>query len=289
MNFEKTIDNLKININDELKKIYNSGPSTIKEPIYHILKGGKRIRPILCLLTSLSCGGKINDALETAVAIELLHNFTLIHDDIMDDDDIRRGKPTTHKKFDQATAILAGNSLLTLAFEILADKKTHLKHEVRANLISQLALLSGHKGLAGGQSLDLLYEKKNATEKNIVNMHELKTAKLFEFCSCAPLIMSNINDIKISKQAQKYGKNFGLIFQATDDLIDVIGNKVITGKETQKDLKKNKGNIFKYKTQEDIKKYCISLATKATSSSTYFSCKDSLLYKLIFNIINRVT
>ena len=88
-------------------------------------------------------------------------------------------------------------------------KKTHPKHEIRANLILQLSLLSGHKGLAGGQSLYLLYEKKNATEKNIVNMHELKTAKLFEFCLCAPLIMSNINDIKISKQAQKYGKNFG--------------------------------------------------------------------------------
>ena len=271
-----------------LKK--NKYPSLLwKAMNYGLFNGGKRIRPLLIIEFSKILKLKKNNYMRVALATELVHSYSLIHDDIMDDDNIRRGKPTTHKKFDQATAILAGNSLLTLAFEILADKKTHIKHEIRANLISQLALLSGHKGLAGGQSLDLLYEKKNATEKNIVNMHELKTARLFEFCSCAPLIMSNVNDIKISKQVQKYGKNFGLIFQATDDLIDVIGNKVITGKETQKDLKKNKGNIFKYKTQEDIKRYCIDLATKATSNSTYFSCKDSLLYKLIFNIINRVT
>ncbi|MBC8296996.1 MAG: polyprenyl synthetase family protein [Pelagibacterales bacterium] len=271
-----------------LKK--NKHPSLLwKAMNYGLSNGGKRIRPLLIIEFSKVLKLKKNNYMRVALATELVHSYSLIHDDIMDDDNIRRGKPTTHKKFDQATAILAGNSLLTLAFEILADKKTHLKDEIRANLILQLAFLSGHKGLAGGQSLDLLYEKKNATEKNIINMHELKTAKLFEFCSCAPLIMSNVNDIEILKQAQKYGKNFGLIFQATDDLIDVIGNKVITGKETQKDFKKNKGNIFKYKTQEEIKEYCTGLATKATSNSTYFSCKDSLLYKLIFNIINRVT
>ena len=101
--------------------------------------------------------------------------------------------------------------------------------------------------------------------------------------------MSDVIDKKILKQAEKYGRNFGLIFQATDDLIDVMGSKALTGKETQKDFKKNKGNIFKYKTQEDINSYCIDLATKATLNTAYFSCKDSLLYKLIFYIINRVT
>ena len=271
-----------------LKK--NKYPSLLwKAMNYGASNGGKRIRPLVIIEFSKILKLKKNNYMRVALATELVHSYSLIHDDIMDDDNIRRGKPTTHKKFDQETAILAGNSLLTLAFEILADKKTHPNHIIRSNLILQLALLSGHKGLAGGQSLDLLYEKKNATLKNIINMHELKTAKLFEFCVCAPLIMSDIIDKKILKQAQKYGRNFGLIFQATDDLIDVMGSKALTGKETQKDFKKNKGNIFKYKTQEDINSYCIDLATKATLNTAYFSCKDSLLYKLIFYIINRVT
>ena len=271
-----------------LKK--NKYPSLLwKAMNYGISNGGKRIRPLVIIEFSKILKLKKNNYMRVALATELVHSYSLIHDDIMDDDNIRRGKPTTHKKFDQATAILAGNCLLTLAFEILADKKTHPKDIIRSSLISQLTLLSGHKGLAGGQSLDLLYEKKNATLKNIINMHELKTAKLFEFCTCAPLIMSDVIDKKISKQAKKYGRNFGLIFQATDDLIDVIGNKTLTGKETQKDFKKNKGNIFKYKTQEDINSYCVDLATKATSNSAYFRGKDSLLYRLIFYIINRVT
>ena len=148
------------------------------------------------------------------LAVEFVHSYSLIHDDLpgMDNDDLRRGKPTTHKKFGEAIAILAGNSLLTLAFELLADSKTHIDSKTRLGLITNLAKMSGSSGLAGGQSLDLLYEKKIVSEKEIIMMHDLKTAKLFEFCMLSPLVLSGKNTPAREKEYRKYGKNFGLIF-----------------------------------------------------------------------------
>ena len=202
---------------------------------------------------------------------------------------MRRGKPTTHKKFDEATAILAGNSLLTLAFELLSDTKIHPNASVRSNIIHNLSKISGHTGLAGGQSLDLLYEKKSVTEKEIIKMHELKTSKLFEFCMMAPLILSNNKSIKKIKELRTYGKNFGLIFQATDDLLDNTGKKRILGKSAQKDLKKNKGNIMKYKSISEVKSYCYDLANSSPDLQTFIPSKNNIFNELIFHIIERVT
>jgi len=151
---------------------------------YGVVNGGKRIRPFLIIELSKLLNIKKTNYMRLALATEFVHAYSLIHDDLpgMDNDDLRRGKLTTHKKFGEAVAILAGNSLLTLAFEILANPKTHQNNKIRVNLIANLAKMSGSTGLAGGQSLDLLYEKKRVSEKEIIKMHNLKTAKLFEFC-----------------------------------------------------------------------------------------------------------
>ena len=256
---------------------------------YGAVNGGKRIRPILIIELSKLLKIKKSQYMRLALATEFVHAYSLIHDDLpgMDDDDMRRGKLTTHKKFGEATAILAGNSLLTLAFELLSDQKTHPSPSVRSDIIHHLAEISGYRGLAGGQSLDLLYEKQFVTEKQIILMHELKTAKLFEFCMVAPLVLSKIKNKKNIDEYRTYGKNFGLIFQATDDLLDFTGKKNIIGKTAQKDLKKNKGTIMKYKSIDSVKTYCYDLAEISTSSSSPFKTKNNIFYKLIFDIIER--
>ena len=258
---------------------------------YGLVNGGKRIRPFLIIEISKTLKIKKHDYMKLALATEMIHAYSLIHDDLpgMDNDDLRRGKPTTHKKYGEATAILAGNSLLTLSFEILSNKKMHPSALVRSNIIQELAIISGYKGLAGGQSYDLLYEKsKRVSEKEIIMMHELKTAKLFEFCMVAPLLLTNSKSVKKMNDLRTYGKNFGLIFQATDDLLDFVGKKKIIGKSTQKDFKKNKGNIMKYKSVKDVKDYCNNLAILATSDSSFFKNKKHIFNLLIFHTINRI-
>ena len=258
---------------------------------YGVVNGGKRVRPFLVIELSKLLKIKKSNYMRLALAVELVHAYSLIHDDLpgMDNDDLRRGKPTTHKKFGEAVAILAGNSLLTLAFELLADSKTHINPKTRLGLIANLAKMSGLSGLAGGQSLDLLYEKKIVSEKEIIMMHELKTAKLFEFCMVSPLILSGKNISVREKEYRKYGKNFGLIFQATDDLLDYEGKKDITGKKTQKDFKRNKGNIIKHKTSREVKVYCKKLADSATIKTTTFKNPKNIFNELIYNIIDRVS
>jgi geranylgeranyl pyrophosphate synthase len=258
MNFEKTIDDLKININDELKKIYNSGPSTIKEPIYHILKGGKRIRPILCLLTSLSCGGKINDALETAVAIELLHNFTLIHDDIMDNDDLRHGNITIHKKWNDSIAILSGDAMLAIALiklNNLEKKQIEVIKKFNKGLIE----------VCEGQALDLDFQNiDNISEKEYLEMIDKKTAYMIGLSSELGAILANANN-SIQDKLRTYGLLIGRAFQIQDDLLEITSDKEKMGKTLKSDFLLNKKTYLNVKAHiinsDEINKY-ISIASK---------------------------
>ncbi len=293
MNIKLQLKKTATDFNNYAKKYLSShkeGTTLWDAMNYGVVNGGKRIRPFLIIELSKLLNIKKTNYMRLALATEFVHAYSLIHDDLpgMDNDDLRRGKLTTHKKFGEAVAILAGNSLLTLAFEILANPKTHQNNKIRVNLIANLAKMSGSTGLAGGQSLDLLYEKKRVSEKEIIKMHNLKTAKLFEFCMLSPLILSGKNTPLKQKEYQKYGKNFGLIFQATDDLLDYESKKNITGKHTQKDLKKNKGSILKYKDSKEIRLYCKKLAESATMTSTAFSKSENIFNLLIHNIIGRV-
>ena len=161
----------------------------------------------------------------------------------MDNDLTRRGKPSTHVKFGEATAVLAGNSLLTLAFEILSDKKLNIKEKTKNILIDKLSRCAGHTGIAGGQFLDLDFEKKNIPFKKIIDMQLKKTGKLFGYCSSVPAIIKNSNVKKINN-FEAIGSDLGLLFQISDDLIDYKGDSIKAGKKTKKDNKMGKATLI---------------------------------------------
>ena len=206
---------------------------------YGLFSGGKKIRSkILIDVGSLF---KINykSLIIVGSSIECIHAYSLIHDDLpcMDNDSVRRGKPSTHIKFGESTAVLAGNSLLTMAFEILSHKSLDISEKNKNDLINKISESSGHLGIAGGQYLDLNYEHKKVSKKNIIEMEIKKTGKLFSFCCAAPLILKNKNKSEI-KKFEDIGSEIGLLFQVADDLIDHKGSIKIAGKKTGKDKKK---------------------------------------------------
>tara|TARA_B100002051_G_scaffold227303_1_gene223326 strand:- start:964 stop:1836 length:873 start_codon:yes stop_codon:yes gene_type:complete len=213
---------------------------------YGTLFGGKKIRSTIILNTAKIFNLDLNKVINICAAVECIHSYSLIHDDLpcMDDDKLRRGKPSTHIKFGESTAILAGNSLLTLAFEIISDKKYKVKPSTKVTLLKKLAECSGHVGIAGGQFLDLSYEKRHMGSSQIISMQKKKTGKLFEFCCLAPAIISG-KDKKTKREMSIIGEELGLLFQITDDLLDVKGAKKNVGKPVKKDKKKGKSTLIK--------------------------------------------
>ena len=198
--------------------------------------GGKRMRP---LLVSAACSLFHVDrqrALRVGLAVECIHVYSLIHDDLpsMDDDDLRRGKPTLHKAFDEATAILAGDSLHALAFEVLADDATHEDPFVRAELVAELARASGPSGMAGGQMMDLAAEQLTLDIAAITRLQQLKTGALIGFCLEAGGIMGRL-PAEGRRPLRGYARDVGLAFQITDDILDVEGEEAKTGKRVGKD------------------------------------------------------
>jgi geranylgeranyl pyrophosphate synthase len=193
---------------------YKTNSKLYKVMCYSMKNGGKRLRPIIIKEVSKSLALNKSQYLKAMIAIELVHSYSLIHDDLpcMDDDDYRRGRLSTHKKYDEGQAILAGNSLLTMAFNLLSQ-------DTNPMLVELLSLLSGHEGLAGGQSLDIDTIEKKLNYKVIKKIHEQKTARLFEFCLAAPFIISNKSQKKIN-MSRKYGRTIGIIFQIIDDVHD---------------------------------------------------------------------
>jgi len=211
---------------------------------YGVLSGGKKIRSSLIIATGKLFDIKKNKLLNICGAVECIHSYSLIHDDLpcMDNDKIRRGKPAAHIKYGESTAILAGNSLLTLAFEMIVDKSYKIENKAKINLVKALAICSGHTGIAGGQFLDLSFEKKKKFFIDILNMQIKKTGKLFNFCcfSAGVIAKKNINELK---SLSKLGENIGLLFQLADDFIDIKGSKKLAGKPTKKDQKKGKSTL----------------------------------------------
>ena len=196
----------------------------IRSMKYGLLPGGKKIRSKILVDVGKIFNLSYRSLIKIGAAVECIHAYSLIHDDLpcMDNDSIRRGKLSTHKKFGESTAVLAGNSLLTLAFEMLSDKNLLLNEKTKIKLINLLSECSGHTGVAGGQYLDLNYEKKKIKRKKIINMQIKKTGKLFAFCCIAPALVSN-KDRKVLKVFEKIGYDIGLLFQITDDLIAYKG------------------------------------------------------------------
>ena len=242
----KKIDKFLINF---LKKQKNS--LLINPMKYGVISGGKKIRS-----TIIFDAGKIfnldeKKLINICAAVECIHSYSLIHDDLpcMDNDSFRRGKPSTHVKFGEASAVLAGNSLLTLAFEIIADKSYSINSNLKNQIIKSLAFCSGHTGIAGGQELDLKFENKKKNFKQIIDMQKKKTGKLFNFCLYAVAVLAKNNE-KENFFFSSLGEDIGLLFQFADDFLDVKGSKKLVGKPTKKDNKKGKStlvNLIGYK------------------------------------------
>ena len=220
--------------------------SGLISPMNHgLFSGGKKIRSKILVDVGKIFNISYKKLITIGAAVECIHAYTLIHDDLpcMDNDLTRRGKPSTHVKFGEATAVLAGNSLLTLAFEILSDKKLNIKEKTKNILIDKLSKCAGHTGIAGGQFLDLDFEKKNIPFKKIIDMQLKKTGKLFGYCSSVPAIIKNDNVKKINT-FEAIGSDLGLLFQISDDLIDYKGDSIKAGKKTKKDSKLGKATLI---------------------------------------------
>ncbi len=275
--------------NNYLYKYFSKQKKTelIKPMLYGLLPGGKKVRSkILFDIGSIFMVDK-KQILQVAAAVECIHAYSLIHDDLpcMDNDNLRRGKLTTHKKFSESTAILAGNSLLTIAFQILSEKRLNLNEQKKIKLINLLSESSGHTGIAGGQFLDLSYEKIKKTKKQIIDMQIKKTGKLFSFCCVAPIIMSG--KTKYLKKFNKIGNEIGLLFQIADDLIDLRGKTSSAGKKTKKDLKMGKATLISLLGTNNTIKYADNLKLKIFKSLKIFGKKGDDFRETINYILNR--
>lgn len=254
-----------------------------KAMIYGSMNGGKRIRPFLVSIFAKFAKVKKYQYLRLSAAIESIHCYSLIHDDLpsMDNDDFRRGKLSTHKKFDEATAILAGDALHDLAFEIIADKSIHTNSNIRILLIKELSEAIGFKGLAGGQSLDLLFENKKIKVSKIIEMYNMKTAALFSFCCVSVFILGERTKKEINF-AREFGNLFGLIFQITDDLIDNENNFKILGKTPGKDLKQGKSTLISIFDKSKLKLFCLKEIMKMQIKNKNILQKNKIFNELIY-------
>ncbi|WHA41415.1 polyprenyl synthetase family protein [Agrobacterium larrymoorei] len=227
-------------------------PANLLAAMRHgVLNGGKRLRPFLVIETAKLLGGSEDAALRVGAALECLHCYSLVHDDLpaMDDDDIRRGQPTVHKKFDEATAILAGDSLLTLAFDIIAAPETQLSGDRKTALVLSLARAAGIGGMAGGQALDLAAEKQAPDETGILTLQAMKTGALLRFACEAGAIIAG-NDASDRKTLRSFGEKIGLAFQLADDLLDLTSDAATMGKATGKDAARGKGTLVGLRGEE---------------------------------------
>ena len=256
---------------------------------YGLFPGGKKIRSKILLDIGIIFKIEYKILITIGAAVECIHAYSLIHDDLpcMDNDELRRGKPSTHIKFGESTAVLAGNSLLTMAFEILTSSNLKINEKTKVDLVQKLSQCSGHLGIAGGQYLDLNFEKKKISKNRIIDMEVKKTGGLFSFCCAVPAIIKKKNSKDINF-FENIGADIGLLFQIADDLIDFKGSSKIAGKITGKDKKKGKAtlisllgyqNAIKY--SDKIKFKIIKDLIKCKSNST--SLNETLDYILTRN------
>lgn len=246
-NFEKTTQDYIRMIDDSLDEyLVKTGDKydIVKEAMSYSLKaGGKRIRPILALEFCRINGGDINKALPLACAIEMIHCYSLIHDDLpcMDDDDMRRGKPSCHKQFGEANALLAGDALLTLAFDVIASagKSNIISDNVCVNAVATLAYYSGIDGMIGGQVMDLMFENKPMDEQILHQIHLKKTAALIKASCKLGALAAEASEEKV-KNSVVYGENLGFAFQIVDDILDVVGDEKSLGKPVGSDKQNGK-------------------------------------------------
>ena len=246
VDFEAVLDRL---LTAELQTCEQARPQKLLQAIrYGALDGGKRLRPFLLVEAARLFGEPFGNPpqaiMRVAAALECIHCYSLIHDDLpsMDNDDLRRGRPTVHRAFDEATAILAGDSLLTLAFDIIAAPETMLDPAIKIRLVSDLARASGLGGMVGGQALDLEAETTAPDETGIILLQAMKTGALLRFAAKAGAMAMEASDADIARLT-RFGEVAGLAFQIADDLLDITADTATMGKATGKDAARGKGTL----------------------------------------------
>ena len=255
---------------------------------YATLGGGKRFRPFLVVASADLFDVPKDVSLRVAAAVEMAHTYSLVHDDLpcMDDDAMRRGKPSTHVAFDEATAVLAGDALLTLAFEVLAANSTHVDAEVRAELVRGLAAAAGPRGMVAGQAIDLAAEGQTLDLGAITRLQQLKTGALIGFCCEAGAILGRANPHK--RHALKaYAHDLGLAFQIADDLLDAEGSAAETGKTTGKDAAAGKATFVALLGPEQARAQARMLAEQAGRHLDIFGARARLLQDAAGFVISR--
>ena len=274
---------------DPLLKVPDGPEGKVVEAMrYAMFSGGKRLRPFLVIASSELFDVAKPQALRVAAAIECVHCYSLIHDDLpaMDDDDIRRGKPTTHNEYDEATAILAGDALLSLAFEILCDEATHPDAAVRVALIKLLAQSSGHQGMVGGQMIDLSAEEHDLGESDIYRLQRMKTGALISFSAEAGCILAGVSK-KNRQSLHGYAHDLGLAFQIADDLLDIEGLEDEVGKAVGKDEAAGKATIVSLMGLDQARDQAQILADQAIEHLQDFGEKADLLRALAHFAVKR--
>ena len=286
---KKKLSKVALDINKYLKNFFKlQAKSGLLFPMrYGLLPGGKKIRSKLLIDVGKIFNIKYRTLIKIGAAIECIHAYSLIHDDLpcMDDDNIRRGKLTTHKKFGESTAILAGNSLLTISFEILSSSQLNIPSTTKNKIINLISKCTGHEGVAGGQFLDLNYEKKKISKTKIIEMQRKKTGMLFQFCCVAPVILSK--KLKYINQFATLGSDIGLLFQITDDLIDHKGATKKVGKKTRKDKKKGKATLIRLLGYKNTINYSKLLKNKIFNNLSNFEKKANDLKETLHFVMSR--
>lgn len=275
----------------ELMQVLASSGSTdrLSEAIrYSVMAGGKRLRPILCLTASEAVGGHSESSIQAACALELIHTYSLVHDDLpaMDDDDQRRGKPTCHVAFDEATAILAGDALLTLAFDVLSSERLAALPSKRIEVIRIISKAAGYGGMVLGQMLDMLYEGKRLSIDELKRLHSLKTGALIEASVCAGALLGGGTPLQIER-LRAYSAEIGLAFQVRDDILNIEGDPTVMGKASGTDLDRCKNTYPSLIGLEESKAFAAELVRNALQTLNEFDNKADPLRAIAEYIVER--
>ncbi|MBR4642600.1 MAG: polyprenyl synthetase family protein [Selenomonadaceae bacterium] len=271
----------------ELRRTKSIDENLMRAMEYSLMAGGKRLRPILLMAAADASGGSGEKFITVADALEMIHTYSLIHDDLpaMDNDDRRRGKLTNHKVFGEATAILAGDALLTLAFEVVLRQRD-VPPEILLTVLKEISTAAGAAGMVGGQAIDLRSEGVQIDLATLKLMHTGKTGALFKAAIRSGAILAQASEKKLL-DLTRYAENFGLAFQITDDILDVTGDEKILGKPTGSDIKNAKSTYVSLTSLDEAKRLAQETVDEALNSLESFGAKADFLRELVQYLISR--
>lgn len=276
-------------LNETVRSEEISRPERLIAAMRHgALNGGKRLRPILVMEAAKLFGRSDDGVVQAACALEFIHCYSLVHDDLpaMDDDDLRRGQPTVHKAYDEATAILAGDALLTLAFDVITDESIHADAAIRLKLARDLSRASGVGGMAGGQMLDLESEHRDRSEAEIRHLQSMKTGALLRYACRAGAVLGDASEGDVDRLT-RFGEIIGLAFQLADDLLDVEASPEVLGKATGKDAEAGKATLVGLMGVDKTRAELTSLLEEAHALMAPYGTNAAVLNALADYVVTR--